>query len=322
MHLPNLIIGGTGRSGSTSLFRYLADHPEVCGSSRKETQFFIRHIGNITSRELEKYSGFFSHCNASHKIRIEATPHYLQFADRIAPSIHAALPGVKLAFILREPASRLFTGFRNLRLLESKNFGAWSFDEFVSHAINHQSQANNNSDDPRLRAAYYMHTGCYSEYLSKYLKIFGPENICILFFDHLVSMPKSVMIRLAEFLAIDEKFYDDYTFTRENRTRAYRSRLIHITAHSINQLIEPALNRLPSARKLIRGAYNLVNEADMQKESPSEAAMTALNEFYHPHNAKLRRLLEKHGYIDDIPAWLAKEKQPTITEQCSTGQSR
>lgn len=309
MYLPNLIIGGTGRSGSTSLFRYLTDHPEVCGSSRKETHFFIKHIDKITANDLEEYSGFFSHCNVLHKIRIEATPHYLQFADKIASSIHAALPGVKLAFILREPASRLFTGFRNLRLLESKKFGAWSFDEFVNHAVSNQTQADNNSDDPRLSAAYYMNTGCYSEYLRKYLEIFGSDNICILFFDHLVSAPKSVMIQLAKFLSIDDKFYDDYAFTKENKTRGYRSRFIHHTAHSINMMIEPALNRLPTVRKVIRNAYNLFNEADTGKEHPSETAMAALNEFYHPHNIELRKLLEKHGYTVDVPAWLTGENQ-------------
>ena len=288
------------------MFRYLADHPDVCGSSRKETQFFIKHRGGISEKELEEYSTFFSHCEKSSKVRLEATPHYLHFADSIAATIHATLPDAKMVFILREPASRLYTGFRNLRELENKVFGAWSFDEFVENAITHQEQPDNNTQVPELRAAYYMHTGCYARYLRKYLETFGPNRVHIVFFDHLVSDPRLVMTHLTEFIAIDDKFYDTYSFTQENRTRAYRSRLMHHAAHRANQILEPTLNRLPSLRKKVRSLYNLINESERRKEAASEDALSALREFYRPHNAQLQALLGEIGY-KDMPAWLCSE---------------
>lgn len=306
MHLPNAIIGGAGRAGSTSLFRYLTDHPEVCGSSKKETQFFINHIDGSTQTHLNKYAEFFSGCADHHTIRIEATPHYLQFADQLAPLIHKTLPGVKLLFILREPVSRLFTGFRNLRELESQTYGTWNFDTFVEHALSHEALADHHAEDPRLRAASYLHTGCYSKFLNAYYKVFDPEQIQILFFDNLTSSTKDLMLEVARFLEIDESFYDTYAFSQENRTRAFRSRYMHRIAHQVNQSFEPILNKTPILRRSLRRAYNALNESRSKKEMPTEKTRGILESFYQPHNVELDQLLQLHGYSTNLPSWLQR----------------
>lgn len=304
--LPNAIIAGTGRAGSTSLFRYLTDHPQICGSTTKETQFFIRHMDGIDDSAMEEYRAYFSECNDRHSIRIEATPHYLQFAEKIAPLIHNTLPDVRLIFILRDPVSRLFTGYRNLRELESQTFGSWSFDEFVVQAISNQALADHHAEDPRLRAASYMYTGCYSKYLATYYEVFDPSRICVLFFDSLISSPREFMAQVARFLEIDDRFYDSYTFSQENRTRAYRLRAMHRVAHRLNLGLEPLFNKYPAVRRIARDTYNWLNEAKSKKEVAPENSKTLLSDFYRPYNADLRALLEKHGHDDDLPAWLQR----------------
>ena len=304
--LPNAIIAGTGRAGSTSLFRYLTDHPDICGSTTKETQFFIRHMGGIDDSALQEYAAYFSACNDRHTIRIEATPHYLQFADKIAPLIHDTLPDVRLIFILREPVSRLFTGYRNLRELESHTFGTWTFDEFVEQALSNHTSADHHAEDPRLRAASYMYTGCYSKYLATYYEVFDPSRICVLFFDSLISSQREFMAHAAQFLEIDERFYDSYTFSQENRTRAFRFRTMHRAAHRVNLGFEPLFNKYPALRRFVRNTYNLINEAKTKKETLSDNSKSLLGDFYQPFNADLRMLLEKHGYKDNLPTWLQR----------------
>ena len=57
--LPNVIIGGTQKAGTTSLFRYLADHPSVCPSSIKEVDFFLKYNDEIDMGAVKEYESFF-----------------------------------------------------------------------------------------------------------------------------------------------------------------------------------------------------------------------------------------------------------------------
>lgn len=73
-----LIIAGTTKAATTSLFNYLADHPEICASNVKETRFFLDADYPLPAKYrfedgLDKYELYFVHCSASH-IRMEATP--------------------------------------------------------------------------------------------------------------------------------------------------------------------------------------------------------------------------------------------------------
>ena len=128
MKLPNCIIGGTGRAGTTSLFRYLSDHRDVCPASVKETQFFIQYVED-PEQNLPVYESYFSHCSDEVPIRMEATPHYLQWAEKVAPYMSKIIPDVKLIFILRNPVDRMKTLYK-VRANEGKES---SFQNFVQN---------------------------------------------------------------------------------------------------------------------------------------------------------------------------------------------
>ncbi|MEW6715877.1 MAG: hypothetical protein AB1345_00005, partial [Chloroflexota bacterium] len=78
-----LIIAGTTRAGTTSLFKYLSDHPDVCAASVKETGFFLdADYPNPPPTKyraedgLSRYESYFSSCPEK-PVRLEATPGYL-----------------------------------------------------------------------------------------------------------------------------------------------------------------------------------------------------------------------------------------------------
>ena len=76
--LPNVIIAGTPKGGTTATFRYLASHPAICAAGIKEIRFFTRYHGRIDSKALELYSDHFRGCAAvPTKLRLEASPNYL-----------------------------------------------------------------------------------------------------------------------------------------------------------------------------------------------------------------------------------------------------
>src|SRR5436190_17620105 len=101
-----LIIGGSTKCGTTSVFKYFEYHPEVCPASMKETRYFWTNAYPLPHRlhknqEAFRFSNFFDNCNHP-GIRVEATPDYLYSTDA-AKKIRGELPEVKMVFILRDP---------------------------------------------------------------------------------------------------------------------------------------------------------------------------------------------------------------------------
>ena len=114
MVLPNFLIIGAGKSGTTSLFRYLAQHPEVYMSPAKEPSYF-KQPGGLQGRErkhvrtLEEYTACFEGATDEKAIG-EATPAYLTSADA-ARQIRETIPDARLIAILRQPADRAFSAY-------------------------------------------------------------------------------------------------------------------------------------------------------------------------------------------------------------------
>lgn len=106
-----ILICGVQKAGTTSLFQYLADHPDICPSSVKETGFFLEPTYPFYKpRAFQYINGFdqinyyFTSCNHK-KIRLEGTPSYL-YSSKAPSYIKESLPDVLSIFMLREPVSR------------------------------------------------------------------------------------------------------------------------------------------------------------------------------------------------------------------------
>jgi hypothetical protein len=306
--LPNLIIAGTGRAGTTSLFRYLADHPGVCASLVKEVHFFDQKSKDRLNQEsLNKYGSYFHHCSPDIPIRMEATPLYLNGGKRIAEAIYSVIPDVKLIFTLREPISRAFTVFRAFRIKEPETFGDLSFDDYVAIGLDSgQAERNVKTHDRAERISSYLTDGCYARFLSEYYSVFPREQLCVLFFDDFSKDVRSVMLKVTEFLNIDPRFFDSYKFHVENRTRSYRFSLLHRFAYGVNMKLERTLNRYPAVRSSLRQIYDKVNERKDHKDQISELAWRQLQKFYEPYNRELYALLKHQVPHARLPEWLAR----------------
>lgn len=120
--LPNFIIIGAGRSGTTSLYNYLGQHPDVFMSPVKKTGFFawrgeppdytkgmVDLARAYSIRNLDEYTALFADAGAAKAIG-EATPRYL-FVRNTAARILAVLPDARLVVVLRNPIKRAFASY-------------------------------------------------------------------------------------------------------------------------------------------------------------------------------------------------------------------
>jgi hypothetical protein len=284
-----LIIGGAPKSGTTSLFRYLSDHPDVCPANRKETYFFARQfdlrkvcsLGN-SSRDFETY---FSHCDASTELRLEATP-YTLFARDAAEKIAALLPNSTMLFILRDPIERLVSDYR--LQLQRNHPSTWgTLENFF------EWQLNMRGDIPNL-----LRMGCYHEYLRPFINQFGRSGVLILFFENFFANPFVEMEKLCEWLGIDKAFYQTYIFETHNPTIEFRSSWLN----NLYISLEPAIASLrakvihiPELHKafekimmLGKSTYRKLNHRGKRQQGDFPPEVIArLKEYYRPYNKAL-----------------------------------
>ncbi len=288
-----LIIAGTNKSGTTSLFRYLSDHPVICPSNRKELQFFLQP--NVT---IEDYQQHFESPSDT-TITLEASPQYLDEQPYLAERIFKLLPDAKLIFVLREPVARLGSFFRSFQSRASDATAGYTFLEFVKQAEQEASQSPNNS-----MFARELIRGCYGNHLEHWLSTFDSKQIHMIFFDDLEQDAKLTTQGVCDFLEIDSDFYDSYQFDIENKTREYRFPQLHKIAHKLNMRFEPFLNRHRGIKSMVRRLYTSMNEQD-KNQSGSDLGRDHAHQFYAEHNRKLKLILQDNFPSRRLPQWLS-----------------
>jgi hypothetical protein len=305
--LPNAIIGGAQKAGTTSLFRYLSDHPRIFPSAVKEIDFFIDYANQMKHAPLEKYYQYFNRCYDNTMIRIEASPRYLMKGEQVAKNIQRYLPDVKLLFILRDPVSLLLSYIKwksnQTGRKRSLDQILTAIDETTQNTFNPNAKIENGSVFIRLQA------GCYVKFLKYFFEFFPQKNIGIFFYDDLADNPQLLMKKICSFLQIDNKFYGDYAFHIENRSRYYKYPNIHKFARQTNARTEKFLNRYPAIRRGIRVVYNKICETTPHQNMLSGDIKVRIDDFYAGHNQKLYYLLHKNYPDLDLPKWLITAKQ-------------
>jgi hypothetical protein len=178
--LPDFICVGPGRAGTSWLYEVLLEHPQICMAKNiKETQFFDRYFDN----GLKWYQTFFADCEPA-KIMGEISNRYI-FDDQVATRIKNTIPSCKIIICLRNPYDRIQSVY-TFKLREgSLNC---SFMEAL-HTM------------PQLITENHYHS-----LVEPYFRLFGRENIFLLFFDDIVNNPGDLCNDLFNFLGINGNF--------------------------------------------------------------------------------------------------------------------
>ncbi len=297
---PYLIIGGTTKAATTSLFNYLGAHPQVCMSSMKETRFFLDRDYPLESKYrledgAEKYAEFFQQCPATTRLWVEATPDYL-YSRGTPARIRHTLKNVRLVFVLREPKARVVSWYRFARqnnLLPETT----TLESYVISQSNVKRQDVAHLDQ-HLRA---VEQGRYAVYLRPYFETFGKESITVVFMEELAWNPKKVMREVCGFARLDLEFYETYEFEVYNRTENLKNPVIHgyykkarfyLKKRIHNKVIVKSFLRW--IRLKIEPIYFRLNRKPESADAviPKQIA-TVLNSYYRSPNEELTALLER-----------------------------
>lgn len=299
--LPNLIIAGAPKCGTTSLFDYLVQHPQVGGSSVKETRYFIdrgyslfKTESNYLDHGLAGYRRYFSHLDSRGlKWICEATPDYL-YQQSALENIADLPDDVTILFMLRHPADRAYSLFNfaqnNISVVHKKmDFGAL-LDDIERNKESY-------SDRPILRNI--IHHGCYYSYLHKWKARYG-ERIRIHLFEEMSANPRVFMQQLAKSLDIDPGYYETAVLEQENRTVQVRSQRMQRFYKKLRSF--EWLRAMPKVNAVARMYKNLnFSESAINKSAEDQQKLRALSVYYQEDMAMLER-----EFLIDLSLWKRK----------------
>lgn len=299
---PAAIIFGAPRSGTTSLWRYLAKHPDVAESRVKELNFFADPDANVSN-----YDDCFPGLGA---VTLEASPIYFHEHAEILPRLGSALPEARFICVLRDPAPRLVAAYRSERDWHNRIVPEMDFAKYAQIVATGADAAPINPADP-VAAAYVRDcakVGFYADILEHYLQYYQPEQIQIHFLEDMESDPAGVVARTCMHIGIDPERMPAIAYTIENKGVNVKNLALFHALRRVNAALEPLLNRAPRLRHFLKGVHNLINGAPKDLHADSEDKGKAiLSKWYAPHNKRLGKLLQELYPGIAVPEWVKRE---------------
>ncbi|MEC8458515.1 MAG: sulfotransferase [Bacteroidota bacterium] len=295
MNVPNFIIAGAPKCGSTTLFRYLNPHNDVFFPKIKEPGFMIKEYYQRLSkdspnyqRQLEylvlneqKYSRLYDRVDC--KILGDSSISYLfQYENAIKNILKYCNRETKILFVLREPISRLKSQYKYIVELGFENLELRNALELEDYRLSQNWSS----------IFAYKRQGLYADGIKAFMEAF--ENIHIMFFEDLIADPFSQMNKVYQFLGIpSSEFVEDLTF---NKSGIPRNRGLHnflMTKNPVRSAFAKAMRSFMSEDRLllIRDRLREMNQRKNSVIEISDDLRQSLKDFYKEDHKELERLL-------------------------------
>lgn len=246
--MPDFLIIGAQKCGTTSLYNYLIEHPWVAPSVTKEVHFFDHAFARGLAWYRRQFPSFPEKCYARIVLRQgfvtgEASPYYI-FHPHAPRRVWVTLPDVKLIVLLRNPVDRAFSHYQHSVRSGKESL---SFEE----AIEKEGERLNGELEKMLadehyrsmphQAYSYLSRGVYIDQLKTWLSLFPAEQILILNSEELYASPAAVYRQTLEFLGLPAYELQEY---RKYDHGGYRVKMDSATRQRLVAYFRPYNQRL------------------------------------------------------------------------------
>lgn len=297
MRLPSFLLAGVQKAGTSSVYYYLKQHPQIYMSPIKEPNFLGRDWDDFYQQggahrpsridTLAKYAALFA--AATHEVAWgEASANYLFNYQTSIPQIQKYVPGAQIVLILRHPAERAYSDYL-MHLRDCINpRGQRSLSEQIRE---------------RAHASFIIRKGYYFDGVQAFLQGFGQRQVRIFLYDDLAQSAVTFMQTLYQVVGVDAQFEPDVTAKAQTaqvpKSRALNSLLR--TQNPLRSAIAAGLKGcLPIAtRQKLRSALLQLNSQSKDTVTFSPEDRASLISLYREDILRLQDLLQR-----DLSAWL------------------
>ena len=219
MVMPNFLIIGAQKAGTTSLYSYVKQHPQIYLSPVKEPHFFaieseeLNFNGPFRERpnmitDLKSYQLLFQ--GVTNEISIGEASSWYFHSPKAVKRIQYYIPDVKLIAILRDPVERAFSNFRHCRRRQIE-----PLTDFTQTLYEEENRRQKNWGHPW----YYKQKGLYYVHLKRYFDAFDRNQIRVYLTEDLSTNPIGVLQDIFHFLNVDEKYVPDVSKRKNTSDR-------------------------------------------------------------------------------------------------------
>lgn len=300
MQMPDFLLIGAAKSGTTALFYYLSQHPEIFACPVREPNFFAlegkpldfaglgdqQTVGKNSVTTRDAYQQLFTAVRGG-QIAGEVSPLYLY--DLEAPNrIQKEIPNAKLIIVLRNPIDRAYASFLHLRRDNRepyKDFG---------NALN--------EEDTRIKANWehlwhYTQMGFYAEQVSRYLDLFNKHQIGVWLYDDLKEDALAMVQSVFHFLDVDKDFQPDFS-RRPNRSGVPRSAFVQRLMAGQGPVKRMLVRAMPEQLK--GKLVTRVQSLNLSRPEMEASVRRRLLKTFQPDIEKLQGLIQR-----DLTHWLS-----------------
>ena len=293
MKLPTFLIVGVQKAGTTSIYNYLQEHPQVFMSRIKETNFLERDWTNLPPEKqnkngimtIEDYAALFA--DVGDEIAIgEASPNYLFHYEASAARIKKYVPNARLIVILRNPVERAYSDYL-MHIRDAISTKRTSFSEQI---------------DKRAHKSFIIRKGFYATPLQYYLDRFEPEQVKVFLYDDLVRDPQQFMQEFYAYIGV-EPFQADVS-KKVQQAKIPKNQTINNLLQGKNPIRAFAANTLKTVmpletRQKIRDRLINFNSQSKKAVPLSPEDRQKLIALYQEDILQLQKILDR-----DLSGWL------------------
>jgi Sulfotransferase domain len=268
-HLPNLLIVGAAKSGTTSLHAYLDEHPQVAMSKKKELQLFSREDWRD---RLDWYREQFP---VGAPVRGESSPAYSM--DPVLPCVperaRELVPEARIVYMVRDPVERLLA----------------HYVEFVTLGLEDKPFEAAVADYDSGRNVYAM-TSSYAHQLERWHEWFPPSQVFVIDQRDLLDERRDTLRRVFRFVEVDDSFWTP-AFDQLHNTRTMKLRVNRFGLWLWHRgLYHRAVATASALPPRVRGtAVGLIGEP-VRAPRPSDALLDELRDYLGKDAQRLREL--------------------------------
>jgi len=294
MRSIDMIIAGAQKSGTTSLFHYLGQHPSICSHPQSELGFFLEDA-SYENGYRKAFIKHFSHCR-DEKILL-AKKAMLMYSRKALQRLYSHNPKVKIILLLRNPIDRAYSAYWYARQR------GWERLETFEDAIEAEQQRLKDGWY-KWRYCAYLHNSRYADFIEEIYIHFNKRQVHVFLTDDLAQDPIGVSQEIFMWLDISGDF--EPNVARLNQTAAARSEILaHFFSRALSsQSIAKKLLRNGLPTTLRRHSWRMKRLIWRIMEKPYVAppmnSMTRehLAAHFRPHNARLGEMLQR-----DLGIW-------------------
>lgn len=295
---PDFFIVGAPKCGTTAMYAYLRQHPDLYLPAKKELFYFGSDLQiRRPRRTLNEYLAYFSEAGPRQVI---GTAHvWALFSTSAASEIRAFNPAAKIIIMLRRPTDMIFA--LHSESLYNGNEDLESFEAALDAEIDRRAGRRIPRGAHLPEGLLYRRVADYPDQVARYLQVFGRGAVHVVLFDDFVADTAATYRSTLEFLGVDPGFQPSFPVVNANkraRIRVVREFLAQppsVLRHLIRRVVPAAIRRY---------LYAWVVERNRRSEArrPMDAHVRArLDQEFAPSIRRLEALIKR-----DLSGWLAR----------------